>query len=84
MPYFIRSTRGLSQSQMLVEMPTAQTQRFMKSNPDTHYSRVSGKEAHDWVKGGNIHETDLYVDDVPTASYPYSRRVIRRARGGEY
>lgn len=84
MAYFIRRTRGLSGTQMLVEMPAAQAQRFMKSNLDTTYSRVSGKEAHDWVKGGNIHETDLYVDDVPTATYPYSRRVIRRAKGGEY
>lgn len=80
MPYYIRSTRG--GGQMLVEETKADVRKYMQTNLDTHYSPVSAREAHDWVKSGNIHGTGLYTDTVPTRTYPYHRKVIRKAQPG--
>lgn len=78
MPYYIRSTKGLHGGEMLVEETQSEVRKHMQSNLSVHYSRVSGSEAHRWVKNGQIHGTLLYTDSVPCKSWPYSRKIIRR------
>jgi hypothetical protein len=80
MPYYIRSTKG--GGQMLVEESKEFVRKAMQTNLDTHYSPVSAREAHDWVKRGNVHGTGLFVARVDTKAYPYCREVVRKAQPG--
>jgi hypothetical protein len=66
MPYFIKYVSGLgrmSLHQMSAAEAKYETARECDAGTGVYYKRVSGAEAHAWVRRGEVHSTPLYLDE---------------------